>query len=206
MPVRVDREGQYLLGIAARDLLDVHAALGRHHEGNARAFPVDQRGEIELLLDGRAFLDVEPVDLLAVRAGLVGHERRAEQALGFLLHVVDRLHHLDAAGLAAAAGMDLRLHHQHRQREVARGLHRLLDREGGMTARHRHAELAQHRLGLILVDVHYLPRFGAIFRQASTRVATDSADFSNMVRSAPLSWISTIRSTPLEPITAGTPT
>jgi hypothetical protein len=36
---------------------------------------------------------------------------------------------------------------------------------------------------------HCRPRFGAIFRHASTSVATDSADFSNMVRSAPLSWI-----------------
>ena len=71
-----------------------------------------------------------------------------------------------------------------------------------MPARHRHAELAQHRLGLILVDVHYLPDSAPIFRHASTRVATDCFDFSNIVRSAPLSWISTGRSTPFEPITA----
>src|SRR5262249_13745460 len=107
-----------------------------------------------------------------------------------------------------------------------------------------HAELAQHRLGLVLVDVHvrgrttkderqisevrgriqptgdrhmasalrplspvrYFPRFGAIFLQASTRVATASADLSNIGRSLPLSGISPMRSTPLAPITPGTPT
>src|ERR1700704_937799 len=52
----------------------------------------------------------------------------------------------------------------------------------------------------------HLPRFGAIFMQASTRLDPDSTDFSNMARSAPFNWISTMRSTPFEPITVGTPT
>src|SRR5687768_15444493 len=55
-------------------------------------------------------------------------------------------------------------------------------------------------------DYRPLPRLGAIVLHASTSVFTASADLSNMVRSAPLSWISTIRSTPFDPITAGTPT
>ena len=41
--------------------------------------------------------------------------------------------------------------------------------------------------------------------QASTRLDTDSTDCSNIVRSAPFNWISTMRSTPFEPITVGTP-
>src|SRR5262245_50583252 len=130
-----------------------------------------------------------------------------------------------------------------------------------MPARHHHAEFAQHRLGLIFVDIHgasspaacllsvcgaaayimprvsgqpihlrhhqligrlppnfpsnnnalskaylALPRFGAMLMQASTRVFTAAADLSNMARSALLSWISTMRSTPFAPITTGTPT
>ena len=50
------------------------------------------------------------------------------------------------------------------------------------------------------------PRSGAIFLQASTRPFTAPADFSNISRSAPVSSISTMRSTPFAPITTGTPT
>src|SRR5262245_55079870 len=115
--------------------------------------------------------------------------------------------------------MDLRLDHNHRRAEIGRCLGGLLDREGRKAARRRHAELAQHRLGLVFVDVHrrpaismlrrrfyLLPRLGAIVLQASTSVATACTDLSNIARSVPLSWISTMRSTPLAPITAGTPT
>ena len=140
--------------------------------------------------------------------------------VGFLLHVVDRFDDLDAAGLAAAAGVDLRLHHPDRAAELLRGLHRLFDAERGDALRHRHAEIPQHRLGLVLVDVHAgpaapivvqpgsyrLPRSGAIFWQASTRAFTALADFSNSARSALVSSSSTMRSTPLAPITTGTPT
>ena len=76
---------------------------------------VDQRRKIELALDRGAFLDIEAADLLAVRAGLVGDQRRAKQRVASLRHVVDRLDHLDAAGLAAAAGVDLRLDHHDRR-------------------------------------------------------------------------------------------
>ena len=116
---RIDRDGDDLLRRVVRDLLDVHAAFGRGDDRDARGLAVDQHREIELLLDRRAVLDVEPVDLLALRAGLVRDERRAEQALCLLLDVLDRLDHLDAAGLAAPAGVDLRLHDPDRAAELA---------------------------------------------------------------------------------------
>src|SRR5579872_4903713 len=47
---------------------------------------------------------------------------------------------------------------------------------------------------------------GAIFLQASTRPWTAATDLSKASRSLPASSISTIRSTPLPPITTGTPT
>src|SRR6266404_9352084 len=49
-------------------------------------------------------------------------------------------------------------------------------------------------------------RSGAIFLQASTRPCTAPTDLSNASRSLPASSISTTRSTPFDPITAGTPT
>ena len=50
------------------------------------------------------------------------------------------------------------------------------------------------------------PRSGAIFWQASTRPFTAPTDLSNSRAPAPLSSSSTMRSTPLAPITTGTPT
>ena len=61
-----------------RDVLDIDAALGRQHEGDARRDAVDQRREIEFLVDRRAFFDIEPIDLLAGRSGLHGDQRRPE--------------------------------------------------------------------------------------------------------------------------------
>src|SRR6266702_534245 len=49
-------------------------------------------------------------------------------------------------------------------------------------------------------------RSGAIFLQASTSPCTAPTDLSKASRSLPASSISTMRSTPLEPITQGTPT
>ena len=158
MPVdRIDRNGHDLVRRIVRHVFDVHAAFGRDHDGDARGLAVDQHRQIEFLVDRRAFLDVEPVDLLAVRPGLVRDQGRAEEPRRFLLHVVDRFDDLDAAGLAAAAGMDLRLHHPDRPAKLVGGLDRFIDAERRIAARHRHAVVAQHRFGLVFVDVHSRP-------------------------------------------------
>src|SRR5262249_60637905 len=51
---RIDGKCHDLFGTGAGDLLDIHAARGRYHEGNAGAFAVYQRQEIKLLLDAAA--------------------------------------------------------------------------------------------------------------------------------------------------------
>ena len=50
----IDREGDDLLRRVVRHLLDIHAAFGRDHEGDARGLAIDQQREIELALDRRA--------------------------------------------------------------------------------------------------------------------------------------------------------
>ena len=151
---RVYREGDDFRGLGARDLLNVHAAGCRRNECDARAFAIDQRGQIELAFDRRAFLDIEAIDLLAVRTGLVRDQNGAEQAFCLPVHVFRRPYDLDSTRLAASAGVDLRLDHQHGRCERVRCFDRLLDRESGKPARHRHVEIPEQRLGLIFVDVH----------------------------------------------------
>ena len=83
-------------------------------------------------------------------------------------------------------------------------------------------EAVQQLFRLVLVDIHatpslrtdrvrwlpgtYAPSCGAILVQASTRPFTDSTDLMNMLRSAALRSISTMRSAPPAPMITGTPT
>ena len=64
------------------------------------------------------------------------------------------LRDLHAAALAAAAGVDLRLHDPHLAAELLRRLDRLVDGERGNAARRGHAVLAEDFLALVFVDVH----------------------------------------------------
>ncbi len=221
---RVDMDGDDLLRCLGGDLLDIHAAGLGGDEGDAAGRTVDQDREIELARDLRAFLDIEPVDGAAGRPGLVGDQRAAKHLLDLGHHLVDRFGEADAAllaglgllepALAAAAGMDLGLHHPDRPAERLGRFLRLADREDGDAFRHRRAEAAEQLLGLVFVDVHgpwspvrrsYLPSVGKRRTQASIRPSTAFTDLSNMPRSALDRSISMIRSTPLAPITTGTP-
>ena len=94
---RVDGDGDDLFRRVMRDRLDVHAALGRDDEGDAADRAIDQDRQIELALDVGAVLDVEPVDLLAGRAGLLGDQRVAEHLLGVGDHFGHRLRQPHAA-------------------------------------------------------------------------------------------------------------
>ena len=68
---RIDGKCQDLFRRFVRDFLDVHAAFGGHDKGDARCLTIDQRRQIELAIDRRAFFDVEAVDLLSVWTGLM---------------------------------------------------------------------------------------------------------------------------------------
>ena len=99
-----------LLGVLGGHLLDVHAALGRGHDRDAAGGAVEGHAEVELVLDVQALLDEQALHLLALGAGLVRDQLHAEIALhGLLRRRRVALAHLDAAALAAAAGVDLRL-------------------------------------------------------------------------------------------------
>jgi hypothetical protein len=79
------------------------------------------------------------------------HSQNGGSQLPNLLH---RLRHLHAAALAAAAGVDLRLHHPHLAAELLRRIDGFVDAERGEAARGRQAVLAEDFLALVLVDFH----------------------------------------------------
>ncbi len=73
------------------------------------------------------------------------HQRHAEHLLGELLGLVGGLGDLDAAALAAPAGMDLRLDDGDACRRDAGDLDRLrLRGEGHFAARNGHTEAREH--------------------------------------------------------------
>ena len=177
---RIDRETDDLLRRVVRDVLDVDAAFGGDHERHLGGFAVDQDREIKLLVDVGAFLDVEPVDLLAMWPGLHRDQRRAQHLLGEFIDLGDRFGDADAAlvagrgllelALAAAAGMDLALHHPDRAGKRLRGRVGIGSPQHRHALRDRHPEFVQQRLGLVFMDVHLdAPR--TLLRRISKRTA-----------------------------------
>ena len=81
---------------------------------------IDDHAEIQLAIDREPFLDQQAADDLSRRAGLVGDQRLPEQRCGDRLGLVGAVGDLDAAGLAAAAGVNLRLDHDRRRRRDGR--------------------------------------------------------------------------------------
>ena len=76
-----------LLRRVVRDFLDVHAAFGRDDEGDARRGAIDEQGQIEFAIDRRALFDIEAIDDLALRAGLMRDQRHAKHAVGLGAYV-----------------------------------------------------------------------------------------------------------------------
>src|SRR5688572_10703055 len=164
-----------------RHLLDVHAARrGRHHHVRG-AGPVERDREVELALDRGGFFHEDLADLDALRRRLRRLQHHAEDLAGRLLGGSRGVGELDAAALAAPARVHLRLH-DHLAAEPLRDLTRRARSVGDIAPGHRHAELAQQRLRLVLVDLHdfFWPRN---FRRRATIGSMSSAtrSFSGMM-------------------------
>jgi hypothetical protein len=121
---------------------------------------VHHEREVQLALDGEALLDEQALDLLALGARLRGDEHLAEDVVGRGRGCFDALADLDAAGLAAAASVDLGLDDDELvagvRDQLLGGRNGLLRRHAGDALRHRDAVLSVQLLRLILVNVHSL--------------------------------------------------
>ena len=93
------------------DFLDIHAAGRRRHHGDAPALAVERQAHIQLTLDLGSAFDINLLHRQAGRAGLLGDQPLTEHARGGGTHLLRVARELDAARLAATAGMHLRLDH-----------------------------------------------------------------------------------------------
>ena len=150
---RIDRlEEDFFRGVGG-DFLDVHPPFGAGHQGHLGGGAIDQEGDVELVKDVAAFFDQHALDDLAFRAGLVGDEGHAEHVAGVLFHLVGALGDLHPAALAAAAGVDLRLHREGPVAEPPRPVARRVAVVDHVPLGNRYPEVAQDRLCLVLVNV-----------------------------------------------------
>ena len=92
------------LGLGRGDLFDLHAALDRAHRQVGAVGAVEQEGDVVLLGDVAGLGDQQLLDDVAL-------DVQAEDVLRVGERVVGGGGVLHATGLAAAAGLDLRLHH-----------------------------------------------------------------------------------------------
>ncbi len=141
-----------------RDFFDVHPAFGRGHQGDPVGGAVNQERDVELVGDIAATLNQDTLDDFAFRTGLVGDQRHAEHVAGELFDFIGGLGDLDAAALAAAAGMNLRLDGIRAVAEPACPVARRVAVVDHVAFRDRNPEVTQDRFGLVLVNIHgYLP-------------------------------------------------
>ena len=117
--------------------------------------PVHHQAQIEFLADVGAFFDEKPAHLLAFRAGLMGDELHAQDGAGVGLDLVQRLGHLDTAALAAATGVDLRLHDPDRPAQALRNGQGFVNRKRRLAARYGHAVTPEDFLALVFVNLHW---------------------------------------------------
>ena len=160
---RIDQLPQDRVGIRLGHVLDVHAARARCHQEGAFGGAVQGHAQVELPVDFQGFLDQHLAHLLAFGAGLVGHQLHAQDLTGQPFRLARTRSHLDAAALAATAGVNLRLDHAAAAEVLADrpGLSGVVDH---LALGHRGAEPTQYPLGLKLVDLHGRRLFSRGFR------------------------------------------
>jgi hypothetical protein len=161
------------LRVVRGHFLDVHAALRGGHDHVHAAAAVERDAEVELLVDIQRFFDQHLPDDLPRGAGLVRDQVHADDLLRQRDRLVRVLGELDAAALAAAAGVDLGLDDD-ASAEVLRRLARLLGGVDDDAPGRRHAVTAHDLFCLIFVDFHSGGRFITRRRRAPLR-ARDAA-------------------------------
>ncbi len=118
----------------------------------------DEHRQVQLLGDVGGLGDQHAVDGQFHAGGLVGGHLRAEHALGVVAHFIEGLGELHAAGLAAAARVDLGLDHPEVAADGLGRVDSLFRRARYAPGRHRNAVIGKELLCLVFVEIHASPR------------------------------------------------
>ena len=151
---RANRLAQNGRGILVGDFFDLHAAGSAGHDDRRFDGAVHQDAQVQLALDVLALFDEQALHQAAFRAGLRRDQRHAQNLGGELLRFVHRARQLDAAALAAPAGVNLRLHHDHLGAQALGDAAGVFGFGHHLAARRGNAEAAENLLGLIFVNLH----------------------------------------------------
>ena len=133
-------------GFSVRHLLDLHATLRRQHAEVQLGGPVERERRVVLLGDVARLLDPDDLDDVAL-------DVHPEDGLGVGARLVGVGRELDAARLAAATHLHLRLH-DHRVAERVGHLDRLATVVDRCARRHRDAVAREQLLALIFEQIH----------------------------------------------------
>jgi hypothetical protein len=147
---RGHRDPGHRLRGGVRDLLDLHAALHRTDRQERPVGPVQQERQVVLGLDVHRLGDEHRVHGVAL-------DVHAEDLGGLGVGLLRAFGQLHAAGLAASAGLHLRLYHHQRVAlggELGGDVARLLGSAGYLPGLHGDAVLGEQFLRLILKQVH----------------------------------------------------
>src|SRR3989344_1859131 len=121
---------------------------------DALARAVNDKTKIVLARDVHGLLDQHALHALPLRTGLGGDQGPTDHFIGRRAHFFNGVGQLDATGLAAAAGVALRLDHEAADAEFLGHGHRLFHAVRHAARGHRYGVLAQQLLRLVLVDIH----------------------------------------------------
>ena len=99
------------LGIFFGDFFDFHATRAARHEDDPSDAAVHEKRKVKFALDVDTFFNEQPLDNPAAGTGLDRDEIHAEHTAGNFGGFIRRMDKLNAAGLSAATGVNLRLHY-----------------------------------------------------------------------------------------------
>src|SRR6202047_5596281 len=130
------------------DLLDFHPAESRCDTPHPLNLPVENEAKVNLALEGFGDLDIDSLHDLALGTSLTDDESFAEKLRRRRAHFIIGLAELNAASLAAGAGMDLSLHRPMPAAEFGGAIDGLVGTVGHRSVRCCHPEIRQNLLGL----------------------------------------------------------
>jgi hypothetical protein len=150
----LDDYAHQALGPLGRDLFDLHPAFRGGDDADAFAAAIEDEADVQLLGDRYRRLDVQALYQLALRARLLGDQHTPEEISGGGVYLVLIGADADAAGLAAAAGVDLGFDHPPVAADLARAVDGLIRGVDDVATGDWDAEVGEELFGLILVYIH----------------------------------------------------